>query len=133
MKRDMDLIRELLLKLEALDVEPAGTLVFHYGEDKMQVADYSLAQVQQHLLMLEEAGFIITNRDTTTFRTGSNIPFVRISWAGYDYLDAVRDPVVWSKTRSVIETVKGFTVDLVKQIASAVIKDGIGTYTGIRL
>ena len=58
MKRDMDLIRELMLKLEALSVPLTGLKVIDGHEPVVQVDGYTAEQIDYHLLLLEQAGFI---------------------------------------------------------------------------
>jgi len=40
------------------------------------------------------------------------ITFERLSWEGHDYLDAVRDPEIWLKTKQGTEAIGAFTFDL---------------------
>lgn len=41
-----------------------------------------------------------------------SIEFAGLTWAGHDFLDSVRSPDVWDKTRAVAAAAGGFTVDL---------------------
>ena len=44
---------------------------------------------------------------------------IRVTNSGYDYLDTVRDPKVWSQTKSVLEKVGGSAaLEVVKDIAA---------------
>jgi hypothetical protein len=52
MKRDMDLIRELMLKLEALAVPLAGLKAIDGHEPAVQLDAYSAEQIDYHLLLL---------------------------------------------------------------------------------
>ncbi|MDR7008938.1 DUF2513 domain-containing protein [Paraburkholderia strydomiana] len=58
MKRDMDLIRELMLKLEALPVSPGSTVHLAPDSREVQVDGYDADQVGYHLLVIHGAGFI---------------------------------------------------------------------------
>ena len=53
--------------------------------------------------------------------------------AGHDFLDAVRDPEIWVRTRKGAEHVKGFTLDLLKDLAKGFLKKQLEEYTGVRL
>jgi hypothetical protein len=61
------------------------------------------------------------------------IAFTGLSWAGCEYLDSVRDPEVWHKTKETANAVGGFTLDLLKKLAEGLIKMQIKKHTGIEL
>lgn len=60
MRRDMDLIRDLLLRLEEMDMEPGNILVV--GEDLeaegLAVQGYDSEHITYHLSLIYEAGFV---------------------------------------------------------------------------
>jgi hypothetical protein len=58
---------------------------------------------------------------------------IELEWAGHDFLDSVRDPEIWAKTKQGAETAKGFTVDLLKDLAKGLVKKQIEDYTGVKL
>jgi hypothetical protein len=79
MKRDMDLIRELMLKLEALTMRPGGIAHLTPDAPEVQVAGYDVDQIGYHLSLIKEAGFI----DTGGVRPMTGIGFRNLSWAGH--------------------------------------------------
>jgi len=48
--------------------------------------------------------------------------FRKLTWEGHDYLDAVRDPQVWHKTKEATNKVGSWTFDIVKELAKQYIK-----------
>ncbi|WOD14364.1 DUF2513 domain-containing protein [Paraburkholderia kirstenboschensis] len=56
MKRDMDLIRELMLKLETLPVPTAGMVVV--DATRVSIEGYTAEQIDYHLSLMEQARFI---------------------------------------------------------------------------
>lgn len=130
MIRNMDLIRELLLKLESLPIEPGSTHIFYVGDDELQIDGFDDDQVSYHLSLIDEAGLIDTG---TTSRAMNGFLFSRLSWAGHDFLDSIRDPEVWAKTKRGAEAAGGFTVDLLKDLAKGFLKKQVEEYTGIKL
>lgn len=113
MKRDMDLIRELLLKLEALPVPTAGMVVVDAA--KVGVEGYTAAQIDYHLSLLEQARFIHAGGLDIGMSGpgfGPGVGFCSLTWAGHDFLDAMRSPDVWDRTRRAATAAGGFTVDL---------------------
>ncbi len=57
-----------------------------------------------------------------------------VTWAGHDYLDAVRDQGVWDKTKSAVaETGGNASLEIVKALALGFLKKKISQHTGIEL
>lgn len=133
MKRDMDLIRELLLKLEALPIRQGGVvhiaLYENDPEDDLRIDGFTFDQIEYHLNLIDQAGLIVGagNRPMT------GILFKSLSWEGHDFLDSIRDPEVWRKTRNGVKEVGGFTFELVKDLAKGFVKKQIEDRTGIVL
>jgi hypothetical protein len=117
MKRNLGLIRELLLKLEPLSNSHAWEMI---GPDdpRIQVEGYIPDEIEYNLQLLVEQGFIEQPRSGPML----GIMFKRLTWAGHDYLDAVRDPIIWSKTKAATDKVGSWTFEMVKELAKAIIK-----------
>ena len=64
-----------------------------------------------HAQMLVSGGYIDVDRHT-----------IRISWAGYEFLDSVRDPDIWRKTKEGAQKMGSWTVKLLADIATGFIK-----------
>lgn len=129
MKRDMDLIRELLLKLEALEMRPGAIVILTRDSSELAVDGYDAAQIDYHMSLIKEVGFI----EGAGSNPMSGITFRRLTWSGHDYLDAIRDPEIWAKTKDGALAAGGFTFDLLKDLAKGFIKKQIEQRTGITL
>lgn len=132
MKRDMDLIRQILLEIEA------GKRVFDIRSDEMSRAlgieeEGSMSREEAdkwdyHLNLVDEAGLVEFRR------LGGGGWFVEgITWSGHDFLDSVRDPDVWDRTKAGALQAGGFTVELLKDLAKGFIRKQIEDRTGISL
>ncbi|WP_260429877.1 DUF2513 domain-containing protein [Burkholderia cepacia] len=116
----MDLIRELLLKLEALPVSLTELKLIDGNAAAVQVEGYSPEQIDYHLVLLEQAGFIHGGGlENFGMRMGPGIGFQSLTWAGHDFLDAMRSPDVWNRTRRAASAAGGFTVDLLMSAAKS--------------
>ena len=82
-------------------------------------------------MLTEEVGFV--DGSTANEFTNAKLFELRLTWAGHDYLDAVRDPEIWKQTRAGAEKVGGFTIDLLKELAKGLIKKKIEEHTGVKL
>jgi hypothetical protein len=90
MKRDMDLVRAILLKIEE---SPDG-----YAPDSIEIPDYSRNQIAYHLAIMIEAGLL--HGDVAEGMEGDldGLP-TRITWQGHDFLDAAREPSRWGQAK----------------------------------
>lgn len=129
MKRDMDLIRELLLRLEAFPMERGAVVFISPDDEDIAVEGYNGDQIDYHLSLIREAG-LVENVDANPI---DGIAFRRLSWQGHDYLDSIRDPEVWAKTKKGALAAGGFTFELVKDLARGFLKKQIEERTGIPL
>ncbi|WP_262299674.1 DUF2513 domain-containing protein [Microvirga sesbaniae] len=117
MKRDMDLIRNLLLTLESSDRDPNKPMPLSSKDADLELEGYTSEQVDYHVMLLYEAGFI---RHHGVHE--GEVVFSRLSWEGHEFLDAIRDPEVWKKTKEGASKVGGFGVGLIKDLATGYIK-----------
>lgn len=130
MKRDMDLVRELLLEIEngknafqLMDSEMADML----GVDVLDPVPKEEADKREyHLELLQDAKFIECSR-----ASGGYWHIKRITWSGHDFIDSVRDPKIWKDTKEGAKQAGGFTVDILKSLAKGIIKKQIEHYTNI--
>jgi hypothetical protein len=106
MKRDMDLVRTLLLWIES-DPHFDGTRQFQPNEPSdLGITDRSYADVAYNLNHLIKHGYVEGSHT-------AQMPFVaQLTWAGHDFLDSVRDPETWAKTKKAAAGAGGCTVDL---------------------
>jgi hypothetical protein len=118
MKRDLGLVRELMLKLEAYPTEMYGAYTITPDDPLIQVEDFSEEQIAYHLELLQERGLI----EVPASQPMIGIVFTRLSWDGHEYLGVVRDPKVWRETKEKVEKVGSWTFGLVVEIAKGIIK-----------
>jgi hypothetical protein len=128
-KRDLGLIRELLLRLESLPMGMYAAETISPDNPKIAVEGYDQEQIAYHLSLLQERGLI----EVPDSQPLIGIVFTRLSWEGHDFLDAVRDPEIWRKTKGGAEAVGSWTFEVVKGLARGFIAKKMQEYTGITL
>ena len=111
MKRDMDLIRLILLRVEEQDPNTSSY-------ESITIDGYTSGEVREHIKLLANAGMI----SDVYHDLDGNVWVRSITWDGYDYLDKVRDNAIWKKTKDTIKE-KGLPLifDTIKTISSAFI------------
>ena len=125
-QRDMDYVRALLLDIEGKERPGLKDLL------PVDAGNAEYAKLAGHLRMLiDEAGFV--SGIPAHINAGKNWLDLRLTWQGHDFLDSVRDPETWSKTKKGAAAAGGFTVDLLKDLAMGLIKKQIEEYTGVKL
>ncbi|MBC3233732.1 DUF2513 domain-containing protein [Pseudomonas lurida] len=127
MRRDMDLLRLLLLKLEVLHEDAHS--ICHYQYEELMVEGFTEDQVAYHLDLATEAGLV----DQGGNGSMHGFMFKRLTWEGHDFVDAVRDNDIWMKTRQGVNAAGGFSVDLLKDLAKGFIKKKISEHTGVEI
>lgn len=127
MKRDMDLLRLLLLTLEELDQD--GQSIYHFTDVDFSIDGYSWEQVVYHFDLAVESGLV----DQGGSGVMNGILFRRLTWSGHDFVDAVRDDEIWKRTRQGAAAAGGFSLELLKDLAKGFIRKKISEHTGIEI
>lgn len=109
MKRDWDLIREVLTEIEQLD--PAKHEHIQYGPASSSSEPVKASQA----VLLWRAGFLLGVDASSS--DGDAVIAQDLSWAGHELLDSMRSKVVWERIK-VIAQAKGLelTFDSVKAL-----------------
>lgn len=116
MKRNMDLIRNIMLQVEAsdgpLDMDDLGVL----GQPEQVIA--------YHLRLLLQAD-LIDAIDACT-KQGEEYLSISLTWDGHEFLDAARDPSRWEQAKEVagkagLGTLEAFKSILI-QLGAAALK-----------
>lgn len=117
MKRNLDLIREILIQIEGSDKTV-------FTEEDFESLCPELAELQYNIYLICESG-LVEAQDITCCGRGTMVPEYQMYYLtglGCDYLDSVRNQSVWDKTKSSLKEVGGSaSLDVVKTVASKVI------------
>lgn len=130
MKRDMDVIRSLLMRLENLNSNSHRILLISGADSELAIPEVSPDTIDYHLALLRERGLIEPQEGGTL---DGGIYFRRLTWEGHDFVDAVRDDDIWHKTRHGALAAGSWTFDIVKELAKGFIKKQIEQRTGVVL
>jgi len=118
-KRDLDLIRKLVLAVEA---SPTG-----YVRENIQIDGYTPEQIGYHSYLLVDAGLAEGVDATHTSCTSPMWRILHLTSSGHDFADAARDEGTWRKARGLVkDKAGGVTLDVMKQVLASVIKSALG-------
>lgn len=108
MKRDMEIVREILFILEEQE----------NSNEEVKLSDnIDKEQAIYHLKIMEQAGLVNNNIKTP----GDNEYWIysSLTWDGHDFLDTIKNNNIWNKTK---ESIKGKGLEL-GQVSFSIIKD----------
>ena len=122
MKRDMDLIRAILLEVEAMDFSGTGEI------PELELDGWDGHLVYGHARLLRNAAYL-----DVTFTAGSppGMHVIGLTWQGHELLDSIRDDGVWAAVKAKVAKVGGsVALELLKPLAVQVVREGLGLTDG---
>lgn len=121
MKRDMDLCRLILFKIED---EYKSTAL-----SNLQIDGYDIEIIAYHCDLLFEAGLIKSYKPTYASDKIYFFSVGALTWEGHDFLDKIRENTMWNRTKNRIkENALPMTLEVIKTIATSLINDQISGY-----
>lgn len=116
-QRNMDLARDLLLKIES-DARFDGTNWIHFRSgEEMGIDGYTNEEIGYHLNLLIDAGFIKGKSGMQVIPTLN-----KMTWNGHEFLDNIRDKSVWEKVKIRLDGLSSVSLRIVADIAESEIK-----------
>ena len=119
MRRDMNLVREILLAIEKAE---SG-----FAPPDIQVQGYSEEIIGYHVYIMMEGG-LLKGADVTV-RGGKSPQAVpgRLTWAGHEFIDAARDSTRWNRALSLVgEKAGSVTISVLTELLASLMKSALG-------
>lgn len=119
MKRDMDLVRQILMAAES---QEGG-----YASENPAIDGYTEDQIGYHVHLMEQAG-LVEATDTSEMDSASpSAILLSIKWNGHEFLDAAKSNTVWAQAKEKAKSVGGsLTLDLMKELLVATARSQLG-------
>ncbi len=116
MKRDMDLVRAILIAIE----REQNTSITN-----LQLDDYcGDGNENYHVVLMIDAGLIEGNIISST--GGSAYIINGLTWEGHEFLDAARSESLWKKAKEiVVQRTGSLTIEALKIVLQTQIKDAL--------
>lgn len=118
MKRDLDLLRNLMIYLED-NLKPntpiqSTNILLYEGDDEYNI-------MSEHITMLLDMGYIECNKPI--YPQGFKIcSIIRITSNGYDFLDALRNDTTWNHVKAKASSLPGLTIGILLDLGKEYIK-----------
>jgi Hypothetical protein (DUF2513) len=120
MKREMDLIRDLLFHIEDDPSFDGKRWMSPEKPEDLGITGHSLQEIDYHLTLLIEAGFV-------KGKVGIDTPVIsRLTWEGHEFAANIKDQDVWSKTKERMKGLPNIALTIVAKIAEAEIMKRVG-------
>lgn len=108
MKRNMEIIRTILL---ALEQKENASSEWSYK----QIPDYPKEDVEYHFKLLSSAGLM----EAKEYKYPRDVVWraIALTWSGHDFLDAAKNEKIWSKAKKIVKEKGGmFSIEILKKI-----------------
>lgn len=113
MKRNWDMIRTILMKVEELEPNALLTL------DSFPMNEFN--EISYHLEILEEAGLLYGKIHKTPGGSPHDFHLIRLTWRGHDFLESVRSDTLWTGIKEQLNSKKvGMRVENIMAISQAI-------------
>ena len=114
MKRDMDLIRTILLEVEK-SPSPGGC--------RIEIPERTREELYYNAQQAQDAGLI----DARFLPNSDEFHVLRLTYAGHEFLDAARNDTLWAKAKETVTKNTGtLTLEGLKIALTTLIKHALG-------
>lgn len=120
MTRDLEVIRYILLEVEKAED-------YYIEMDTLVIDKYPAKIISHHINLLIDCGYIEAEPYSTIGPRYEDFQIKRITSAGYDYLDNIRNSQVWEETKKRILSIgTSVSLDVVKAVSGKIILGLLG-------
>ncbi|MBK8048147.1 MAG: DUF2513 domain-containing protein [Anaerolineales bacterium] len=114
----MDLVRKLLLAIEASERPLDSTLI--------RIVGYTTNDINDHVRLLQEAGLV---DGISSYSIEHRLKWIelRLTWTGHDFIDAARSEQVWMEAARMLRKQVGTSAfEVWKSVLSYVARERLG-------
>ena len=116
MKRDMDLVRQILIIMEE-DNNPRGS-------GNIAVPGINSDVMAYHFKILRDAGLIEAIDASST--SGMHFMPTSLTWQGHEFIDAARNDGIWNKAKDImLKKTGGMSLDVLKVLLTDLAKKAV--------
>ena len=151
MRRDMDMIRDILLAIEGDEYLPfnasSGEWIKNIKYKDVRHDQEAGWMLCYHLELLLDGKFItakyqeyggkeiMNGEDLLINKRNQKISVspTGLTWRGHEFLDSIRDPEIWRETKDGAKKIGGLSIELIGELAKGLLKKKIEDCTGIKI
>ncbi|MCI0455486.1 MAG: DUF2513 domain-containing protein [Gemmataceae bacterium] len=121
MQRNMDLVRMILMRLEA---SPNG-----WPLRDIYIQSFSPQEIGYHAHIMMQEGLIEASDRTTLRSTGPEADPRSLTWKGHEFLDLARDQDRWNRAKAIIAKVGGAPLSVWMKVLTDLTLQGVEAVT----
>jgi Hypothetical protein (DUF2513) len=119
MQRNMNLVRMILLRIEA---SPSGWASRDFG-----IEGYPPGAVPYHAHIMKQEGLIEGADVTTSASRGPEVVPTSLTWKGHEFLDLARDQDRWNRASAIIAKLGGAPISVWMKVLTDLMLQGVET------
>ena len=104
MKRNMDLIRQILITAER---DEHGFI-----SEQLEIDNYTQEEIGYHIYLLGEAGLARVIDLTYDQSESPSARLLNLTWEGHEFLDSARENRIWNLTKDAIKQLGGASIQI---------------------
>ena len=118
MKRDLDLLRDILLRIEDAESDLENQAFYDLSDNPRTIGF--------HIRLLIDAGFI-SAIDISSKGAPDYFIIQRLTFAGCEYLDSVRSTTIWEQAKQKLSSISGgASLDVITALCTDLAKAQLG-------
>lgn len=118
MKRDMELIRKILLAVEEHE--------HGFAPDVLKIEGYDEDAIGYHQYLICDAGLADGIDDRTLASVSPTCQITMLTSAGHDFLDAARSKTIWAQAKEAIDPIGGASIQVWTAVLTDLVKRNLG-------
>ena len=119
MKRDMNLVREILIWIENQE--------HGYVNGNPSIESYSEEEIGYHVYLMYQADLVNAADTTSQGDKSPNALLLGVTWAGHEFLEAAKDDTIWAKAKNtVLKSSAGIAFDVLLEWLKAEARKNLG-------
>ena len=118
MKRNMDLVRQILF---AIEDHSEG-----FAPRELQIEGFTPEQIAYHAHIMGHAGLVKAVDTTHMGSTGPEAKISSLTWEGHEFLDAAREPTRWQQAKDIVAKAGGASIQVWLAVLTDLVKKNLG-------
>lgn len=118
MKRNMDLVREILIKMEEHEQG--------YAPNYLAIPGFTEEEIGYHCFLLNDAGLIDAADDSHAGSPSPSAIPLSLTWAGHEFIANAKNENIWGQAKESIKKVGEVSFSVWASVLSEVVKNNLG-------
>lgn len=118
MKRNMDLVRQILLKIHEHE--------FGYAPHDFSIEGYTAEEIGYHCLILGEAGLIVAQENSNLKSTSPSARPVYLTWQGHEFIENALDEKIWAQAKDAVDKVGDVSFSIWTNVLTQIVSRSLG-------